>query len=129
MDDLTIYMFVRGDLREEDQAIQLAHAVFKMTALLAPGYGNVRMVALDGGSSEKAFAKTLRRIKEAQIQHAEYSDSDRPEWGITAIATAPLTQEQSLPLANYRLRRYSPPAEASAAVALDGQRGASSMLA
>lgn len=125
LDDCTIYLFVRGDLREEDQAIQLAHAVFKMTALIHPGYGDVKMVALDGGSSEKAFSKALRKIKEAQLQHAEYSDSDHPEWGITAIATAPLNKEQSLPLANYRLRRYSPPSAASAEVALDGQGRAS----
>lgn len=118
LDDCTVYLFVRGDLREEDQFIQSAHAVFKVTALLSPGYGNVRIVALDGGSSEKAFAKTLRKIKDAAIQHSEYSDSDKPELGITAIATAPLTKEQSLPLANYRLRRNSPVAQTLCAASI-----------
>jgi hypothetical protein len=124
VNDCTIYVFVRGDLPEEDQMVQAMHAIFKMTASQRPDFGDLRIVALDGGSSEKAFAKTLRRICEAQIEHAEYIDSDRKEWGVTAIATAPLTKEQSLPLANYRLRRYSPPSISSVEVALDGQRGA-----
>lgn len=122
--DLTIYVFVRGDLAEEDQMVQSMHAVFKMTAIQRPDFGDLRIVALDGGSSEKAFSRTLRRIRETQIEHVEYIDSDHREWGVTAAATAPLTKEQSLPLANYRLRRYSPPSIASVEVALDGQRGA-----
>jgi hypothetical protein len=108
MSDLAIYVFVRGDLPEEDQLVQAAHAIFKMTACYLPDSADLRIVALDGGSSEKAFFKTLRRLQDAQIAHATYCDSDKPEWGITAIATVPLDREQSLPLANYRLRRYSP---------------------
>lgn len=118
LDDRTIYVFVRGDLAEEHQLVQAAHAVFNMarTQVLKAAEGEPRIVALDGGSSPKAFAKTLRRISTAIITHTVYTDPDTPEVGPTAVATAPLTKEQALPLANYRLRRYSPPAEASAVV-------------
>ncbi len=143
LDDCTIYVFVRGDLPEEQQLVQAAHAVFNMARKTVPYFvgepafsesqkGEPRIVALDGGSSEKAFSKTLRKLgsnltsdRIGVVQYVEYVDPDHPEWGVTAIATLPLTKEQSLPLANYRLRRYSPPSAASAGVTLDGQRGAS----
>lgn len=111
LDDCTIYIFMRADLSEEDQVVQSNHAIFEMAVLLTPGEGRPSIVALDGGSSEKAFAKTLRKIREKQIAHVAYTDPDQPHLGITAIATGPLTKEQSLPLANYRLRRYSPVAQ------------------
>src|SRR5260370_33004923 len=98
LDDCTVYLFVRGDLREEDQVVQSNHATFAMVSGMKVEYGLPRIVALDGGSSEKAFVKTLRKIQAAGIQHIYYCDPDKPELGITAIATAPLTKEQSFPL-------------------------------
>jgi hypothetical protein len=108
LDDCTVYLFVRGDLKEEDQMIQANHAMYKMATLFNAEYGTVRIVALDGGSSVKAFKKTMAKLFDAKIPHSEYVDPDKPDWGITAIATVPLTKEESLPLSNYRLRRYSP---------------------
>lgn len=123
LDDKTIYVFVRGDLPEEQQLVQAAHAVFNMAIFarkeIADSNGEPRIVALDGGQSEKAFQKTYRKFCAGTLPanlFAEYKDPDQLELGVTAIATIPLTKEQSLPLANYRLRRYSPPAGASPAV-------------
>jgi hypothetical protein len=123
LDDKTIYVFVRGDLPEERQMVQAMHAVFRMCHFVA-GHkndlpGDPRIVVLDGGQSERAFRKTYRKLCDGllpQTWFIEYKDSDALELGVTAIATTPLTKGQSLPLANYRLRRYSPPAEASAVV-------------
>lgn len=117
LDDCTIYVFVRGDLPEEQQLVQVSHAVFNMARTKGWPSGEPRIVALDGGSSEKAFNRTLRKlIGTVYPDYVAYTDPDTPELGVTAIATIPLTKDQSLPLANYRLRRYSPPAEASAVV-------------
>lgn len=137
-DDCTIYVFVRGDLKEEDQLIQGMHAVAKVIALRPairqnetivrawgePKLADWKIVALDGGASESALRRTARKITEKGVTFVEYSDSDMPELGITALATPPLNSRESLPLANYRLRRYSPPVEASAAEDLNVQRGA-----
>ncbi|HWF05572.1 MAG TPA: hypothetical protein VHA06_17935 [Candidatus Angelobacter sp.] len=130
MEDSTIYVFVRGDLPEEDQLVQAAHAVFNMSRFAGIPKGNFagepRIIVLDGGKSEKAFQKTYRKLCAGMLParlFAEYKDPDMLEWGVTAIATLPLTKEQSLPLAHYRLRHYSPPAASSAEVVLDDQRG------
>lgn len=109
LDDLGVYIFVRGDLPEEDQLVQASHAVLEMALLYDPAFARYRMVALDGGSSEKTFNRTRQKLNNFKIAHAEYSDPDHKDWGVTAIATIPLTQEEALPLRNYRLRRYSPP--------------------
>lgn len=109
MDDLTIYVFVRGDLPEEQQLVQAAHAVFDMARVTAWPDGEPRIIALDGGSSEKAFNKTLRKLDAAAIGHARYTDPDSHQLGITAIATVPVTREQAHHLSNYRLRRFSVP--------------------
>lgn len=109
LDDLTIYVFVRGDLPEEQQLVQAAHAVFSMARSYAglDKPGEPRIVALDGGQSQKAFAKTMRKFESGMLpvgQFEFYTDPDTPEIGVTAIATYPILKEQSLPLANYRLR-------------------------
>lgn len=128
LDDRTIYVFMRGGLKEEDQMVQAMHAVFNMARFAhAPASGEPRIVALDGGQSEKAFQKTYRKLCAGMLPASlfvEYKDPDKLEFGVTAVCTVPLTKEQSLPLANYRLRRYSPPVEASAAEDLGVQRGA-----
>lgn len=124
LDDKTIYVFVRGDLPEEQQLVQAAHAVFHMARIAGPSIrtevpGEPRIIMLDGGQSEKAFQRTYRKLCDGMLPpklFAEYKDPDKLELGVTAVATIPLTKEQALPLASYRLRRYSPPAEASAAV-------------
>ena len=126
LDDLAIYFFVRGDLREEDQMVQFGHAMFEMMSIYDPAFAKYRVVGLDGGVSEKAFNRTRQKLNNRQVPHVEYADPDHKEWGVTAIVTIPLTKEQALPLANYRLRRCSPPSEARAEVALNGQRGANS---
>ncbi len=125
LNDCTIYVFVRGDLKEEDQMVQAAHAIFGMTQSVdyVKGEGCPRIVFLDGGSSDKAINKTLRNLS-ARLPAVDFVDPDKQELGITAIATVPLTKEQALPLANYRLRRYTPPTEASAVEDLSVQRGA-----
>lgn len=109
LDDKTIYVFVRGDLAEEQQMVQAAHAVFNMARTRGWPSGEPRIIALDGGSSEKALAKTQRKLGAAYAYNdfVCYVDPDAPERGVTAIATVPLSKEQALPLANYRLRRYS----------------------
>lgn len=117
LDEMAVYFFVRGDLREEDQMVQVSHAILEMALSYDPAFAKYRIVGLDGGQSEQAFNKTRRKMNDRHIPHVEYSDPDFPELGVTAIATIPLTKEQASPLANYRLRRYSPPSGASPEVA------------
>lgn len=116
LDDMAVYFFVRGDLREEDQMVQVNHAILEMALTYDPAFAKYRIIGLDGGQSEQAFNKTRRKMNDRQVPHVEYCDPDFPQWGVTAIATIPLTKEQALPLANYRLRRYSPPTCASPVV-------------
>lgn len=112
LDDLAVYVFVRQDLSEQDQRIQIAHAILKMALIFRPEDANYRIVELDGGESKKAFERTVRKMPERGIAYAVYQDSDRPEWGDTAIATIPLAG-RPLP---HKLRRYSPPTGASPVV-------------
>lgn len=119
LDNHTIYVFVRGDLKEESQLVQAAHAVFKMALVRGvifhaiPDTGEPSIVFLDGGSSAKAFGRTLRKLTEKKVGIVTYVDPDSLDNGITAMATGPLTKEESFPLANYRLRHYSPAVKAS----------------
>lgn len=112
LDDFAVYVFVRQDLSEQDQRIQIAHAVLKMAITYQPAEANYRIVELDGGESKKAFERTVRKMPERSVAHVIYQDSDCPEWGDTAIATIPLSG-RPLP---HKLRRCSPPAGASPAV-------------
>lgn len=118
LDHMAVYFFVRGDLREEDQMVQATHAILEMAMKFEPAFSRYRIVGLDGGQSEKAFNKTRRKMNDRKITHVEYADPDYPDWGVTAIATIPLTEEEALPLRNYRLRRYSPVAQSQSVVSL-----------
>lgn len=112
MEDITIYVFVRGDLSEEDQMVQALHAVQYGTHYFYVNSGwtpdNPKIVALDGGSSERAFMRTESKLKKKGLRIWTYCDSDHPEWGITAMCTDPLDPIRASVLSNYRLRRYAP---------------------
>lgn len=112
LDDFAVYVFVRQDLSEQDQRIQIAHAVLKMAIAYQPAEANYAIVELDGGESKKAFDRTVRKMPERGVAHVIYQDSDCPEWGDTAIATIPLSG-RPLP---HKLRRNSPPASPRLAV-------------
>jgi hypothetical protein len=129
LNDKAVYVFVRQDLSEGDQRIQLAHAVLDIAMRNQIEWADYRIVELDGGADRKAFGRTVRKMQGRGIEFIVYHDSDHKEWGDTAIATMPLSKEQSLPLVNYRLRRNSPPVGSGAAVTLDGQRGANAEVA
>jgi hypothetical protein len=129
LNDKAVYVFVRQDLSEGDQRIQLAHAVLDIAMRNQIEWADYRIIELDGGADRKAFQRTVRNMQGRGIEYIVYHDSDRKELGDTAIATMPLSKEESLPLANYRLRRNSPPVGSGAAVALDGQRGANAEVA
>lgn len=108
LEDLAVYVFVQPELGEQDQRIQLAHAVLAMALKFQIAPANYKIVELDGGFTQKAFNRTVRKMSSYDVPHVIYSDSDRPEWGPTAIATIP-APKGSLP---HKMRRYSPPVQA-----------------
>lgn len=116
LDESAVYFFVRSTLSEEDQMVQVSHAILEMALAYDPGFAKYRIIGLDGGQSEKSFNKLCHKLHTGTIPHVKYADPDHSELGVTAIATVPLTKEQALPLANYRLRRYSPPVDGAATV-------------
>lgn len=104
-----IYTFVKNTLSPADREVQLAHAMYFMTQemIFRGTYynGHPAIVNCDGGG-DKGFKKVLDKLQSNQIPHTPYSDPDKPEWGITAIATHPLDEDQREVLLNYRL--YTP---------------------
>lgn len=111
LEDNAVYVFVRGDLAEEDQMVQACHVVLELGMSHTQSFAKYRMICLDGGSSQKAFNKTQKKLLDKGIGYLMYTDTDHPEWGVTAIATTALTKEQALPLAKYRLRKFTPSSE------------------
>lgn len=129
IDERTIYIFVRNELPVEQQIVQANHAVFHMAGVYFRNFGcsaiGIPRVIVLQALSEKSLNKAIGKLRDAGIPNLQFIDPDNPQFGTSAVATEPLTQENSLPLANYKLWRYSPPSVASAEVALNGQRGAS----
>lgn len=100
-----IYTFVKNTLSPVDREIQLAHAVYFM-ALDFEGEidraGHPAIANCDGGG-DKGFKKVMQKLDEAGITYTAYEDPDHPDWGITAIVTVPLDEDQREVLLNYRL--------------------------
>ena len=94
-------MFIRVDLPVEHQIIQSNHAVYHLASLRQQDEGvpNLVLIGLPG---QKALRKVLSKLSVNNIPHYAWEEPDN-DWGLTAIATAPITGEQRETLRNYRV--------------------------
>ena len=99
-------MFVRTDIPLAHQIVQSNHAVYHLAGLRYED-GNPNLVVI-GLPSESSLRRTLRKLETHQIPHYAWTEPDN-NFGLTAIATAPLRGEERKILANYRL--YAPVAQ------------------
>jgi hypothetical protein len=110
LDECTIYVFVRQDIPLAQQLVQASHAAFHM-GLELPNEAGIPFMCVIGMPNLSAMNRVLAKLDSYSIRHHAFTDVDVEE-GFTAIATIPLNAEQKIPLANYRLWRYSPSASA-----------------
>lgn len=54
-----------------------------------------------------SLEKTIQKLKSNQIPFFKWEEPDF-DYGLTAVATIPLTQEQKQVLVNYKLLKHSP---------------------
>lgn len=120
MEDRTVYIFVRSELSDGDREIQSLHAMYTMCQQFQPDFVDPRMITKEA-LSRKAFDRLLAKLLTSPVRFSAYSDPDHLDWGVTSVVTPPLTETESLPLANYRLRKYSAVAQDQSTSALPTQ--------
>ncbi len=94
-------MFVRQDIPTEHQVVQSCHAVYHLATTYQPDSGIPNIIAI-GIPDLAALKRVETKLQNHHIPHFSWSEPDY-DFGFTAIATAPLTEEQKVVLANYRL--------------------------
>lgn len=96
-----MYIFIREDLPISHQIVQSNHATFSIASLLRLERG-IPNIILIGVPHLRSLNKVLAKLKAHQIPHFAWTEPDY-DFGLTAIATAPLEGEQRSVLSNYRL--------------------------
>lgn len=101
MNDHYIYVFIRQDLTIAEQLVHLGHVAYHTGNMIdeMDGIPNLIVVGLPHAA---AVLKCIKKLFFHNIQHQTWHDPDT-SYGITAIATVPLTPEEKVVLANYRL--------------------------
>lgn len=130
LDSCTVYIFVRQDIPIQHQVIQSGHAALRIAQfyLAKDDTGTPNLIVI-GVPDIKALERVMGKLARNCIKHMMWVEPDG-DLGFTALATAPLTKEERLPLANYRLWRYSPGASAQAeACRVTPDRGANADVA
>ena len=89
--------------------MQSTHAVYHLAGIRAEqGTPNIVLI---GMPNVKALRRVERKLETAGVPHYSWTEPDN-DWGLTAIATAPLRGEQRNIMSNYRV--YAPVAQCSA---------------
>jgi hypothetical protein len=110
-------VFVRQDLSIPQQLVQSNHATLSFASLY--GVDGIPNIVIIGVPNEQALRRVEKKLEACAIPHFSWTEPDY-DLGFTAITTAPLTREEKVALANYRV--YSPVvliAKASASKAED----------
>jgi hypothetical protein len=97
-----VYVFVRQDIPIQHQMVQSNHAVLTVSSAVAiDGIPNIILIGVpDVPALNRAKAKLIAH----GIDHSEWVEPDM-DLGFTAMATVPLSVEEKIPLAHYRLWR------------------------
>ena len=83
--------------------MQASHATFEMAYTLPQGVDDlVPSLVLIGVPDTKALLKVISKLKEHNIDHSTFYESD-DDLGLTAVATVPLEEGQRAALRNYKL--------------------------
>lgn len=77
-----------------------------MASIFGPSYGTPNLIVI-GVPDVKALLRVRAKLEAAKIPHYNWEEPDY-DFGFTAIATAPLYDEQRKVLRNYRVWSYSP---------------------
>jgi hypothetical protein len=111
MNEFYRYVFIRTDIPFRHQVVQSNHASYHVASLRGPDTGIPNLVTI-GMPNLASIERVLRKLKSNQIPHYAWYEPDN-DWGLTAIATAPLEadSEQRKVLANYRV--YAPEVSAN----------------
>lgn len=97
-----LYLFIRQDLPLSQQIVQTNHATFALSSIRKEsGCPNIVLI---GVPNVKSLERVRSKLQAHQVPHYCWEEPDY-DFGFTAIATAPLTEEEKKPLGNYRLWR------------------------
>ncbi len=101
-----MYIFVRQDIPIQQQLVQSSHAALTLGSFMEiSGIPNIVLIGVPDMAA-------LLRVRDKLITHRiDYVLWEEPDFdfGVTAIATEPLSVERKEPLNQYRLWRYSSP--------------------
>jgi hypothetical protein len=91
-----VYVIVRKDLPEPHRTVQACHAAIAATF----SYGKYPQphLVLCGADNEAALAQLFNELKDQGVPCCSYSEPDFVGCQLTAVATAPLQDEQRKPL-------------------------------
>lgn len=103
MSERYVYLFFRTDLPIAQQIVQSNHATMMMASLR--GEEGVPNIVAIGVPNTKSLQKVQLKLRANKIPHVPWIEPDF-NYGLTAIATAPIWGAQREVLKNYRI--YSP---------------------
>jgi transcriptional regulator of nitric oxide reductase len=101
-------VFVRQDIPLAHQIVQSNHALLTVSAAVV--INDIPNIILIGVPDLPALNRVKSKLIANGIVHSEWVEPDM-DMGFTAMATVPLTVEEKIPLAHYRLWQYSPVAQ------------------
>lgn len=83
--------------------MQSNHATFEMAYTLSQSVDDsTPFIVMVGVPNKKSLEKVIRKLKDHQIDHSAFYEPDH-DYGLTAVATVPLTEEQRAALRDYKL--------------------------
>ena len=99
-------MFVRQDISLAQQIVQSNHATFEAARNLPPDFpkNEVPFLVLIGVPDKNALFRAIKKLEANSIGYQVFYEPD-DNIGLSAVATAPLSQEQRRCLSNYRVWR------------------------
>lgn len=118
-DSYYIYVFIRQDISLAEQMVHVGHVCYHKghdTDVL----NGIPSLVVIGVPHFAAIDRVIKKLTANEIPHQSFHDPDT-DYGITAVATEPLSPQQKTVLVNYRLWNHSPgAAKAVCGVTADG---------
>jgi len=99
-DEKYVFVFIRTDLSKEQQGIQAGHAVYGIANVAVHDSGTPNLVYI-GVRDVGALKKVQEKLVKNQVAHFPWTEPDF-DFGLTAIATVPLSVEEKELLRNYQ---------------------------
>ena len=95
---------MRQDIPLAQQIVQSNHASIEAARRIPTESKDIPYVVLVGVPDKSALFRVERKLRDAGVEHSVFYEPDN-NMGLSALATAPLPQEQRRLLSNYRLWR------------------------